>query len=162
MAKGKPKTIEDALALFAMGNSIRECEKATGISKSVIDREAKKQGITKGSAGQLVEEKVRIETEIGTLSEKLRNLVNDEANKQIKMMEFFNDSTLHNCKLMIEKVNKKTDFFGHKTVQSTLKEGKETVFGKMPDMVINNTNEQQTNKQKKVIFEVIGGTTRST
>jgi hypothetical protein len=80
------------------------------------------------------------------------------------MLEFFNSASVKNCQIMMKKVtpDANMEFLDHKTVQSTLREAKETVFGKMPDTVITNTNAQQTNKQKKVIFEVIGGTTRST
>jgi hypothetical protein len=168
MAKGKPKTIEDALDQFAMGKSSRECEKLTGIPKTTVDREAKKRGIIKGSVGTLIADKVKVEAEIGTLPGTLRTLVNDEVDKQIKMLAFFNDSSVVHCKIMMDQVQQKhkakqeIPFIDHKTIQSTLREGKETVFGKMPETVINNTNAQQTNKEKKVIFEVIGGTTRST
>ena len=142
------KTIEDALNLFAIGKSSRECEKLTGIPKSTVDREAKKRGIIKGSVGHLIADKVKVEAEIGTLPGTLSTLINDEADKQIKMLAFFNDSSVHHCKIMMDQVQQKykakqeIPFIDHKTIQSTLREGKETVFGKMPDVQVNNINAQ--------------------
>jgi hypothetical protein len=146
------KTIDDAVNLFATGKSSRECEKLTGIPKSTVDREAKKRGVVKGSVGHLIADKVKVEAEIGTLPGTLRTLVNDEVDKKLKMLEFFDNSTLKNCSIMMKKVNADTDFYAHNSVQNTLNKGKENVFGKMPDVQVNNSN---TNTQQ------IGGITRT-
>lgn len=83
------KTIEDALGLYALGKSLRECEKQTNIPKSSIDYEAKKRGIIKGSLGQLTEDKIRVEAEIRTLDPVLSNIVNNEVNKRLEGMAFY-------------------------------------------------------------------------
>jgi hypothetical protein len=162
MAKVKPEVWEKAKALREAGKSYREIERLLNIPFMTISDRAKKEGWEVGKTVQLIKDTIRVESEIRTLETVQQEVVRDEVDKQIKMLEFFNNSTLRNCSIMMKKVNSDTDFYGHNSVQNTLLKGKETCFGKMPDTVITNTNAQQTNKQKKVIFEVIGGTTRST
>jgi hypothetical protein len=168
MAKVKPEVWAKAKALREAGKSFREIAKLLNIPFVTISDRAKKEGWEAGKNVQLIKDTVRVESEIRTLEPVQKEVVRDEVDKQIKMLEFFNNSSVNHCKIMMDQVEKKykakqeIPFIDHKTIQSTLREGKETVFGKMPETVINNSNAQQTNKEKKVIFEVIGGTTRST
>jgi predicted DNA-binding protein YlxM (UPF0122 family) len=162
MAKISDKQWAKAKLLYENGNSLRKIAAETEINHQTINDRAKKEGWNPDRIRQQVIEQTRVETHFLTLEKNEQEFVRSEVDKQIKMLEFFNNSTLRNCSIMMKKVNSDTDFYGHNSVQNTLLKGKETCFGKMPDTVITNTNAQQTNKQKKVIFEVIGGTTRST
>jgi hypothetical protein len=164
MAKITDKQWDKAKAYIEAGKSYRETEKLVGINYKTIADRCKRDKWEPHSLTALIEETAQNQAEILTLPSVQQDIVRYEIDKRTKMLEFFNSAAVRNCQIMMKKVtpDANMDFFEHKTVQSTLREGKETVFGKMPETVINNTNEQQTNKQKKVIFEVIGGTTRNT
>jgi hypothetical protein len=164
VAKISDKQWEKAKAYIEAGKSFRETEKLVGINYKTISDRCKRDKWKPHSLTTLIEETARNQAEILTLPPVQQDIVRYEIDKQVKMLEFFNSASVKNCQIMMKKVtpDANMEFLDHKTVQSTLREAKETVFGKMPDTVITNTNAQQTNKEKKVIFEVIGGTTRST
>jgi hypothetical protein len=115
------KTIDDAIALLASGKSQRECEKLTGIPRSTIDREAKKRGIAKGSMGQLISDKVRVESEIGALSEPMQLLVNAEVIKQLDGMDFYATNARKVIKVGIIAYSKAPSPMGMKTVIDGMK-----------------------------------------
>lgn len=142
------KTIDDALALFATGKSPRECEKLTGIPKSTIDREAKKRGVIKGSMGQLIADKVRVEAEIGTLDGTLRDVVNNEVNKQLEGLEFYATNARKVAKMGMVALSKDNTPANSKVVMEMMKTGM-IVEGIVPfysnSTTINNTNAQQNN-----------------
>jgi hypothetical protein len=48
------KTLDEAIAFFRSGKSVRECEKLTGINYKKIEREAKKLGVVKGDGNDSV------------------------------------------------------------------------------------------------------------
>jgi hypothetical protein len=167
---GKPTEQQwaKAKALYGNSTSLREIEKVVNIPYKTIEYRAKKEGWSNTAVAQAIQDKVRVESTILHMDIAQQDLIRTESDKQLRMLEFFNNSSVNHCQIMMDQVEKKykakqeIPFIDHKTIQSTLREGKETVFGKMPETVINNSNAQQTNKEKKVIFEVIGGTTRST
>jgi hypothetical protein len=146
------KTIDDALNLFATGKSSRECEKLTGIPKSTVDREAKKRGVIKGSVGHLIADKVKVEAEIGTLPGTLKTLVNDEVNKQLAGMEFYQTNARKAVKMGLIALSKNPTESGMKTVLDGMKSGMQ-VEGLVPfypsSSVFNNVNAQ--NNEEKIV-----------
>jgi hypothetical protein len=152
------KTIDEALALFASGKSPRECEKLTGIPKTTIDREAKKRGIAKGSLGQLIIDKVRVEAEIGTLSVPELAVVTSEVNKQLEGMEFYQTHARKAVKMGLVALSKDPTPVGMKTVLDGMKSGMQ-VEGLVPfypnATSINNTNAKNNNDDKDFIINII-------
>lgn len=142
------KTIEEALALFRSGKSPRECDKLTGINYKKIEREAKKLGYTRGDVSQLTASMARDKAEFVALPVAVQDIVTKEVEERTKHIQFFTNSTLKNCSIMMKKVDMDTEFAEHKFVQDTLFKGKETVLGKEPTNVINNTNAQQNISEK--------------
>ena len=138
------KTIEDAIALFRVGKSLRECEQETGISKSTIDREAKKQGLTRGDLGHLSRSIANDKILLSQISEKTGTVVLNLADQITSHILFFNDATMKNCSIMMKKVCDDMGLYEHRIVQETLSKAKETVVGKMLDTAIqvNNNNQQ--------------------
>jgi predicted DNA-binding protein YlxM (UPF0122 family) len=155
MAKISDKQWAKAKLLYENGNSLRKIAAETEINHQTINDRAKKEGWNPDRIRQQVIEQTRVETQFLTLEKNEQEFVRSEVDKQIKMLEFFNNSTLKNCSIMMKKVNSDTDFYGHKTVQSTLKEGKETVFGKAPDVQFNNINAQNNEDKVTTIEQLI-------
>jgi hypothetical protein len=155
MARNKQGTLDEALALLATGKSFRECEKETRIPKSIIDREAKKLGIIKGSAGHLIDDKVKIEAEIGTLSVPLRDIINLEVKRQLDGMDFYQSQARKVVKLGIEALKQSPSESGMKTVLDGMKSGMqvEGLVPFYPNSTINNVNAQQNVTEKPRTIE---------
>jgi hypothetical protein len=161
MAKSGPKINEDlwakAKALYECGKSLRQITSETGIDSSNISKRSRKEGWEKEKIPQLIADTVRVKAEFSTLNKPQQEIVTREVDKQIKMLEFFNNSTLKNCSIMMKKVNSDMDIYGHNSVQNTLHKGKETVFGKTPDVQFNNINAQNNEDKVTTIARVIVG-----
>lgn len=119
----KTKSLDEALNLYAIGKSIRECEKLTGIPKSTIDREAKNRGIIKGSVGHLITDKIKVEAEIGTLPGTLRDTINEEVDKQLAGMEFYATNARKAVKIGLAALSKEPTPMNTKTVLDAMKNG---------------------------------------
>lgn len=65
--------------------------------------------------------------------------VEDEVAKRAAQIRFFAEATHKNLSVMLEKIDAETTIQDHKTAQTAIKDGKETVLGKEPETVINNT-----------------------
>jgi predicted DNA-binding protein YlxM (UPF0122 family) len=155
VAKISDKQWAKAKLLYENGNSLRKIAAETEINHQTINDRAKKEGWNPDRIRQQVIEQTRVETQFLTLEKNEQEFVRSEVDKNVKMLEFFNNSTLKNCSIMMKKVNSDMDVFGHKTVQSTLREGKETVFGKTPDVQFNNINAQNNEDKITKIEQVI-------
>jgi hypothetical protein len=142
MAK-KTMCMGDAIALFRMGKSLRECERQTGISFSSIKREAVRIGAIKGDLIQLTNSMVKDKIEIGTLDGTTAQHVLNEVDEIVKHTIFFNNATLKNCSIMMKKVGVDMEIVEHKMVQETLSKAKETVLGKTPETAVQINNTQQ-------------------
>ena len=144
------KSIDEAIALFASGKSPRECEKLTGIPKSTVDREAKKRGIIKGSVGHLINDKVRVESEIAALDGTFRDTINKEVSRQLEGMEFYATHARKVAKMGLVALSKDQTPANAKVTMETLKTGL-VVEGLVPfypnATTINNTNAQLNNEQ---------------
>ena len=151
MARGKPKTIDDALALFSTGKSPRECEKLTGIPATTIDRHAKKRGIIKGSVEQLIKDTVRVRSEFGEQCDAVQDLIQMEVDKQLAGMEFYRTHARKVVKIGFKSFAEAPSETGMKTVLDGMKSGMQ-VEGLVPfypsAQTINNANVAQTQETK--------------
>lgn len=135
--------IEQAMALFRSGKSIRECDKLTGVNYKKIEREAKQRGLVKGDLSQLVDDMTETQAKFVTLCDMEKQVVTKEVDDRIKHIEFLNKLTIKNLSVMGKKIDSDMDFAEHKLVQETINKGAERLIGKEPELVINNA--QQTN-----------------
>jgi len=151
------KTIEDALALFRAGKSVRECEKLTNINYKKIEREAKKRGISKGDVSQLTARMAKDKIEFVALPVAVQNVVTKEVDERTKHIQILNNMTLKNLAVMNKKVNENFEMNEHKLFQETVNKASELLLGKEPQTIINNTNAQQNNdiEHKKIVYEVV-------
>ena len=117
------KTIEDAVALFASGKSPRECEKLTGIPKTTVDRAVKKRGIKKGKLGQLIADKVRVDAEMGALSDPEKAVVTREVAKHMEGMEFYSTTARKVVDIGVKAYKADPSAMGMKTVLDGMKSG---------------------------------------
>jgi hypothetical protein len=93
MAKVKPEVWAKAKALREAGKSLREIEKLLNIPFMTISDRAKKEEWEAGKTVQLIKDTIRVESEIRTLEAVQQEVVRDEVDKNVKMIEFFNNST---------------------------------------------------------------------
>ena len=158
MAKANPATWAKARAMFEADKSFRDIAKnCPPLDSSNIAKVAKKEGWQRGLLPQLIIDKARVEAESAridaeftTLLPQQQALVVKEVNERNKHIQFFTNATLKNCSSMMKKVDNDTEFAEHKFVQDTLFKGKETVLGKEPTNVINNTNALQNNELRTI------------
>ena len=157
------KTIDDALGLYASGKSLRECEKLTRIPKSTIDYEAKKRGIVKGSIGQLIEDKTRVEAVIRTLDPILSNIVQDEVARRLEGMTFYASKAREAVDIGFKTFKGSPSEAGAKTMLESCKLGMQ-VEGLVPfypssTTTITNTNALQNNAPPLTINDFYGANT---
>jgi hypothetical protein len=146
---------DKARSLFEADKSFREIAKrCPPLDSSNIAKKAKKEGWQRGVLPQLIIDKARIDAEFTTLLPRQQAVVVKEVDERNRYLQYFNNSTMRNISIMMKKVNIDTDISEHRVIQSTLKEGKETVLGKTPDTVINNSNAQQNNHFEPFIIEI--------
>ena len=174
MAKATPEIWGKARALFEADKSFRDIAKhCPPLDSSNIAKIAKKEGWQRGVLPpiirdkarvdaefttvlpRLISDKVRVDAEFTTLLPQQQEVVVREIDERNKHIKFFTSATIKNCKTMMQKVDDDADFADHKLVQDTLSKGKETVLGKEPAQVINNTNAQQNNNDKDYVINIV-------
>lgn len=144
---------DKAKALFEAGKSLRDIEGQTGINYRTVARRAADDGWIKGRLSQLIDDSVRIKSEIVTFNDVTREVVTKEVDERTKHIQFFNNATLKNLSVMMKKINDDTDIVEHRVAQEAISKGRDTVIGKQPDTVVNNTNAQQTLIGFRVVAE---------
>ena len=130
--------LESALADYAAGLSLRECEKMNNVNYKKIEREVKKRGVQKGELSQIITEKIRVDSEVSRLCDSQRNKVNKEVEKRLKHLEFFSNAAVKNVReAMSADCENQNDF---RSRAETIAKGKETVIGKAPDVAVQINN----------------------
>jgi len=130
--------LESALADYAAGLSLRECEKMNNVNYKKIEREVKKRGVQKGELSQIITEKIRVDSEVSRLCDSQRNKVNKEVEKRLKHLEFFSNAAVKNVReAMSADCENQNDF---RSRAETIAKGKETVIGKSPDVAVQINN----------------------
>ena len=175
MAKSKPNWVK-AKAMFEAGKSFRQIEAETGIDNSNISKRAKKEFWERtAEIPKLIADAVSVQERITALdvpqqaivTADIKNAV-EEMEKKRRYQEFLENATHKNLTHMMSKVIPHKDKNGividpqasvleHVQAQTALNRGSELLIGKNPDMVINNTNAQQTDLRTAVIFNIEDG-----
>lgn len=134
------------------------------IGKLSIRDLADKHGVSRGKVGQLckdifkdaaiivdagVQYKQGLAEHDGLMVDAIEKAVHD----QTKHIQFFNKAALRNVLVAVEKIGANTTQAEHRMCADTIRIGRETVLGRTPDTVINNTNAQQ--NQKHITYEVV-------
>lgn len=117
------KTIDDAIALFRAGHSLRDCEKLTGINYRKVEREAKKRGVEKGDLSQLTSSIAKNTAEFVTLSVTEQDSVTKEVAKQLEGIAFYNHHARLVSKIALKSLQADMTPANAKTTMATLKEG---------------------------------------
>ena len=173
MAKSKPDWIK-AKAMYEAGKSLRQIEAETGIDNSNISKRAKKEFWERtAEIPKLIADAVSVQERITALdlpqqavvTADIKNAV-EEMEKKRKYQEFLENATHKNLTHMMSKVIPHKDKNGividpeasvseHVQAQNALNRGAELLIGKNPELVINNTNAQQNNQDKRRVFHVV-------
>ena len=140
MANIKFSTIEwkTAKEYFEAGLSLSKIVAKTRIDKGAISRKAKTEGWIKNNAQkqQLIFDAVRVcEAKSGLNQQALK--VHDElVDEMIHYRKYFTNATILNINIMMKKINESTSIVEHRHAQATIKEGREAILGKGPDLSI--------------------------
>lgn len=147
MAKPTDKQWAKAKALYGNGKSLREIEKAVGIPYKTVEYRAKKEGWSSTEVAQAIQDKVRVEAAILHMDVAQQDLVQQEVQKQLEGMQFYNTHARIVAKIALKSLQADMTPANAKTTMATLKEGL-IVEGIVPFYqnapTINNTNAQQT------------------
>ena len=115
--------------------------------RSTISKKAKAEGWIKGKNSTLTTVEIQTKQNLAEIAEKKSTLNSTEreihdviVDERTKHIQFFNNATLKNVSLMMRKVTENTDIQEHRAVQATLRDGKEVVLGKGPDVAVQINN----------------------
>lgn len=121
------------------------------VSKATIGK------ILKGTAKEnkpLIDKIVETKQELNQKNEQEVDAINEQVNSLVKMREFFNNATMKNAQVMMQKVDDMTTHQDHKLIQDTLDKASITV-GVNPrgsGVAINNMNAQQNIEEKRIVL----------
>jgi len=123
MAKPTEKQWEKAKALYSNGKSLREIEKAVGIPYKTVEYRAKKEGWSSTEVAQAIQDKVRVEAAILHMDVAQQDLVQQEVQKQLEGMQFYNTHARIVSKIALKSLQADMTPQNAKTTMATLKEG---------------------------------------
>lgn len=153
------KTLDDAIALFRAGHSLRDCEKLTGINYRKVEREAKKRGVEKGDLSQLTNSIAKNTSEFVALCDTEQELVTKNVAKQLEGLAFYSKHARIVSKIALRSLQEDMNPANAKTTMATLKEGL-VVEGLVPfypnaPQVNTQVNTTDTPQDKRRIFHVV-------
>jgi hypothetical protein len=151
------KTLEDAVALYRLGNSPAECGKQTGIHYKKIEREVKRLGVKKGDLSSLTHDIARDVAEYVKLPGSTQDAVSKEVariNHAKSRRDTIADKVFDRIELSIlscedNVVKSLADALDRVCITA------EIAPRFNAPAIINNTNAQQNNEQKKITYEVV-------
>jgi transposase len=163
----RQKAIDEAVALYGKGYSIRECEDMTGVSRTAIHRAIQKSGtaspvpagqkrdsvprpIKKGQLAELADEKYEVDKKMSELTPRQAWAVNEIVSRKVLAEDRLNDLALYNLSFLESKIDEDSDLTDHLQFAKVLSESRNGLgipLPKEPAVTINNTNAQQNNPQ---------------
>ena len=140
---------EKAKGYYEAGMSLSQIKDKTNIARNTISQRAKKEQWEHGKNADYIEAKIKVETKKGTILEQsgavALNIADDIAIDKAKFLLLFQNSALRNQQKANEILDITDDIKDLEAHARLTKTNKETVLGKDPDMIINNTNALQNN-----------------
>lgn len=140
---------EKAKGYYEAGMSLSQIKDKTNIARNTISQRAKKEQWEHGKNADYIEAKIKVETKKGTILEQsgaiALNIADDIAIDKAKSLLLFQNSALKNQQKANEILEYTEDIKDLEAHARLTKTNKETVLGKDPDMIINNTNALQNN-----------------
>lgn len=140
---------EKAKGYYEAGMSLSQIKDKTNIARNTISQRAKKEQWEHGKNVDYIEAKIKVETKKGTILEQsgavALNIADDIAIDKAKSLLLFQNSALKNQQKANEILEYTEDIKDLEAHARLTKTNKETVLGKDPDMIINNTNALQSN-----------------
>lgn len=142
-AKPIPEHVREAVLIdWRMGQlSQREIAKKHAVSAGYVGRLCV--GIERDGE-QYVAALLVAKQEVKALGGRMEAAIVSECERRVAMQAFFEDATVRNITLMMEKVETTDSIAQHRMAQTAIKEGRETVLGRAVDTVVNVNNTQQT------------------
>ena len=130
------EALEDALAYYLAGKSVRECEKLTGTNFMKVEREAKKRGLVKGSVLRLEESMAKDRAEFVTLPVTVQARVTADVDERTKYLQYFKDANLLHSDIAIKKLKLDGVKISYAELNSSINvvsKAQDGVMGKQPD-----------------------------
>ena len=135
---------ERTRAYFESGQyTLSQISEKVGISKSKISERAKKEQWERGKNADYIEAKKTIAATKGNEKGMTVAILDEIADEKTKHLLYFQNAALRNQKKadeMLEMSDRIADVEAHSRITAR---NKETIFGKEPQTIINNTNAQQ-------------------
>ena len=144
MAKISDKTKEQIIADYQAGASKKGLSLKYGVSIGAVFKICN--GLSRDTA-ELVKQQVAINTALSEKSETEVKAFHSAVDQATKHLIYFQNSALRNQKLAnaaLESAERLCDIEAHARITA---KNKETVLGRMPETIIQNTNAQQTKIQ---------------
>lgn len=136
---------ERTRAYFESGQyTLSQISEKVGISKSKISERAKKEQWERGKNADYIEAKKTIAATKGNEKGMTVAILDEIADEKTRHLLYFQNAALRNQKIadeMLEMSDRIADVEAHSRITAR---NKETIFGKEPQTIINNTNAQQT------------------
>jgi len=154
LCMSKDLDLDRAIALFRSGESLRECEKKTGVNYRKIDREAKKRGVSKGDVSQLISSMASDKVSFVTLPATEQMLVTKKVNKLAAHKQIIHTMTETNLVGVGEKLknHEELSMLDHKNAQDLIDKASVTLG--VNQRHANGANIQQNNQT--VVTEGMG------
>lgn len=151
MARLSEEKTKKILADFHTGvYSLRELAKMHDVSHTTIGK------ITKGLSPQNKENVatlVRIKSDLAGQSCQNVASVERVVDDMVKKQQYFEDSVMKNQKMANDFLNGVSSLSEIETHARITAKNKETVFGRMPDVMINNQNQQNNKDELKIVVQ---------
>ena len=145
MSNIKTSNLEWSVAkeYFEAGLSLSKIEKKTGISRSALSKKSHSDGWSKETGKDvLIQQDIQLKLAKETLNETALMVHDELVNERTTHIQFFNNGTIKNLSIMLNKIDETTTINEHRIAQSALNDGRDNVLGKTPETAIqiNNTN----------------------
>lgn len=116
---------------FEAGLSLAMIMERTGISRSSLCKKSNKDGWSKETnKPQLIQTAIDLKLTKATMSDFAVSVHDELVEERTRHIQFITNATYKNISLMMEKVSEGCTLMDHKIVQSTIKDGRESLLGR--------------------------------
>lgn len=129
---------QDIVADWRTGHfNQREIAEKRRVSLGTVNKLCK--GVARDNA-DIVNAAVQYRQALAAQDEHNVNAIMAVVDERTKHIEFFTNATVKNIERMLDKINGSTSIVEHRVAQAAIKDGRETVLGKSPDLAVQINN----------------------
>ncbi len=129
---------QDVVADWRTGDfNQREIAEKRRVSLGTVNKLCK--GVAQDNA-DIVNAGVQYKTGLAGQDERNVNAIMAVVDERTKHIQFFTNATVKNIGRMVDKIDGSTSIIEHRVAQAAIKDGRETVLGKSPDVAVQINN----------------------